>query len=74
MGKSVIFGRSTPGVMSANRDQEEEIFDTARELAADERAAYLAEKCGQDADLRQRIEEMLEIGRASCRERVLDHV
>jgi hypothetical protein len=45
--------------MSANRDREEEIFDTARELAADERAAYLAEKCGQDADLRQRIEEML---------------
>jgi serine/threonine protein kinase len=45
--------------MSANRDREEEIFDTARELAAAERAAYLAEKCGQDADLRQRIEEML---------------
>src|ERR1051325_4071338 len=45
--------------MSANRDREEEIFDTARELAADERAAYLAEKCGQDADLLQRIEEML---------------
>jgi serine/threonine protein kinase len=45
--------------MSANRDREEEIFDTARELAADERAACLAEKCGQDADLRQRIEEML---------------
>jgi eukaryotic-like serine/threonine-protein kinase len=45
--------------MSVNRDREEEIFDTARELAADERAAYLAEKCGQDADLRQRIEEML---------------
>jgi len=45
--------------MSANRDREEEIFDAARELAADERAAYLAEKCGQDADLRQRIEEML---------------
>src|SRR5687768_7330852 len=45
--------------MSANRDREEEIFDAARELAADERAAYLAERCGQDADLRQRIEGML---------------
>src|SRR5687768_16201720 len=45
--------------MSANRDWEEEIFDTARELAAHERAAYLAQRCGQDADLRQRIEEML---------------
>src|SRR6185503_8914253 len=45
--------------MSANRDRDEEIFDTARELAADERAAYLAERCGQDADLRQRIEGML---------------
>jgi len=45
--------------MSANRDQEEEIFDAARELAAHERAAYLANVCGQDADLRQRIEGML---------------
>ena len=45
--------------MSANRDREEEIFDAARELAAHERAAYLANVCGQDADLRQRIEGML---------------
>jgi eukaryotic-like serine/threonine-protein kinase len=45
--------------MSANRDREEEIFDAARELAAHERAAYLAEVCGQDVDLRQRIEGML---------------
>ena len=45
--------------MSANRDREEKIFDAARELAAHERAAYLANVCGQDADLRQRIEEML---------------
>jgi serine/threonine protein kinase len=45
--------------MIANRDREEEIFDAARELAAHERAAYLAERCGQDADLRQRIEGML---------------
>jgi serine/threonine protein kinase/WD40 repeat protein len=45
--------------MSVNRDREEEIFDSARELAADERAAYLANVCGQDADLRQQIEGML---------------
>ena len=45
--------------MSADRDQEEEIFDAARELAAHERAAYLAKRCGEDADLRQRIEGML---------------
>jgi len=51
--------------MSANRDLEEEIFDAARELAADERAAYLAEKCGHDADLRQRIEGMLEADAAA---------
>jgi len=51
--------------MSANRDREEEIFDAARELAAHERAAYLAERCGQDADLRQRIEGMLEADAAA---------
>jgi serine/threonine protein kinase len=51
--------------MSANRDREEEIFDTARELAGDERAAYLAERCGQDADLRQRIEGMLKADAAA---------
>ena len=51
--------------MTASRDREEEIFDTARELAADERAAFLAEKCAQDADLRQRIEGMLEADAAA---------
>ena len=45
--------------MSTDRDREEGIFDAARELAADGRAAYLAERCGQDANLRQRIEGML---------------
>src|SRR5688572_33310963 len=59
MGKIVILGTSTLGVMSANRDREEEIFDVARELAAHERAAYLSERCGQDADQRERIERML---------------
>src|SRR6266540_601225 len=65
MRKGVILGTSTLGVMSANRDREEEIFDTARELAAEERAAYLAERCGQDADLRERIEGMLEADAAA---------
>src|SRR6185295_15653443 len=60
-----MFGKSTPGVMSAKRDREEEIFDTARELAADDRAAYLAGACGQDADLRQRIERMLQADSAA---------
>ena len=51
--------------MSVNRDREEEIFDAARELAAHDRAAYLAERCGQDANLRQRIEGMLEADAAA---------
>jgi len=51
--------------MSANRDREEEIFDAARELAANERAAYLVDMCGQDADLRKRIEGMLEADAAA---------
>src|SRR5688572_20614973 len=51
--------------MSASRDREEEIFDAARELAAHERAAYLAKRCGEDADLRQRIEGMLEADAAA---------
>ncbi len=51
--------------MNANRDRDEEIFDAARELADEERAAYLAKMCGQDADLRQRIEAMLEADAAA---------
>jgi serine/threonine protein kinase/tetratricopeptide (TPR) repeat protein len=51
--------------MSAKRDREEEIFDAARELASNERAAYLAMRCGQDADLRLRIEGMLEADAAA---------
>jgi serine/threonine protein kinase len=51
--------------MSANRDHEEEIFDAARELAAHERAAYLAKACGADAPLRQRIVSMLEADAAA---------
>jgi eukaryotic-like serine/threonine-protein kinase len=52
--------------MSANRDREEEIFDGARELAANGRAAYLAEKCGHDAGLCQRIEGTLAAETAAC--------
>jgi eukaryotic-like serine/threonine-protein kinase len=47
--------------MSPNRDQEEEIFEGASELTGDKRAEYVAEKCGHDADLRKRIEDMLEV-------------
>ena len=53
--------------MSANRDREEEIFDAARELAAHDRAAYLAETCAQDAALRQQIEGMLKADAAARR-------
>jgi serine/threonine protein kinase/WD40 repeat protein len=51
--------------MSAKRDREEELFNIARELAADERPAYLAKSCGQDAELRRRIEGMLEADAAA---------
>src|ERR1043165_559262 len=52
--------------MNPNRDREEQLFDAAREIAsAEERAAYLAEACGQDVVLRQRIEEMLGSDRAA---------
>ena len=56
-----MYGRNTFDEMGANRDREEAIFDAARELeSASERAAYLAEQCGKDAELRQRVEGMLE--------------
>ena len=51
--------------MSANRDREEEIFDAAREVTANERAAHLAEVCGLDADLHKQIEGMLEADAAA---------
>ncbi|HZR17580.1 MAG TPA: protein kinase [Verrucomicrobiae bacterium] len=53
--------------MSQNRDREEAIFDAARELAPGAaRAAYLLEECGQDAELRKRIEAMLEADGAAA--------
>src|SRR5215471_17456414 len=46
--------------MNPNQGREETLFETAREItSAEERAAYLARACGQDAGLRERIEAML---------------
>jgi serine/threonine protein kinase/WD40 repeat protein len=46
--------------VNAERNREEEIFDIARSLSTPgEREAYLAQACGDDAGLRQRIEDML---------------
>ena len=41
-------------------DREEAIFNAAKSLPASDRAAYLSAACGQDAALRQRIEQLLE--------------
>jgi hypothetical protein len=52
--------------LSAERDREEEIFDVAREIAsAEERAAYLADACGRDVELSERIERMLKADAAA---------
>ncbi|HUE71664.1 MAG TPA: serine/threonine-protein kinase, partial [Pirellulaceae bacterium] len=40
--------------------KEEQIFHQALELSGDRRATYLDEACGQDADLRQRVEALLQ--------------
>ena len=46
--------------MNPDQSREETIFEAAREIASTEdRAAYLARACGQDAGLRERIEAML---------------
>ena len=39
---------------------EQDIFDAALELDADRRAAYLDKACGTDAELRQRIDTLLQ--------------
>lgn len=45
--------------------QEEEIFDTARQIAdGAERRAYLERVCATDLELQSRVEELLQIGRA----------
>src|SRR5215472_11273043 len=45
--------------MSANRKQELELFTEAIQLALEERIAFLDRACGDDADLRHRIEVLL---------------
>jgi serine/threonine protein kinase/tetratricopeptide (TPR) repeat protein len=45
--------------MSANRKQELELFTEAIQLAMKERIAFLDRACGEDADLRHRIEVLL---------------
>ncbi len=40
---------------------EAEIFAVALELPPEERSAYLDRVCGEDADLRARIEELLQL-------------
>jgi eukaryotic-like serine/threonine-protein kinase len=50
----------------AQVDREEAIFNAARTLPAGDRAAYLQAACGQDAQLRMRIERLLDShGRAA---------
>ena len=46
--------------MSASPDREIAVFSGARRLDAERRAAFLDESCGDDVDLRKRIEELLE--------------
>src|SRR6185369_16440067 len=45
---------------SSDTAREEAIFNAARTLPKPERATYLAAACGQDGNLRQRIEVLLE--------------
>ncbi|MBI2947262.1 MAG: serine/threonine protein kinase [Verrucomicrobia bacterium] len=46
--------------MSASPDREIAVFSGARRLDAERRTAFLDESCGDDVDLRRRIEELLE--------------
>ncbi|MBI4660096.1 MAG: serine/threonine protein kinase [Verrucomicrobia bacterium] len=46
--------------MSAAVPREIALFGVARRLSLERRAAYLEESCGDDVDLRRRIEELLE--------------
>src|SRR5205809_863401 len=48
--------------MSEPSERELTVFSTARRLPAGERAPYLNEACGVDAQLRQRVEELLRAG------------
>ena len=42
-----------------------EVFEGARSLAAEQRAAYLDEACGRDGELRGEVEELLRVGTAA---------
>ncbi len=46
--------------MSDFPNREVEVFTAAMQLPVDERAAYLAQACGGNASLRQRVEALLE--------------
>ena len=49
--------------MDAKRwGQINEIYDRALDLCGDERAGFLAEACGDDADLRREVESLLAAG------------
>ncbi|HWV99814.1 MAG TPA: protein kinase [Candidatus Acidoferrum sp.] len=47
-------------------EHEIEVFNTALELPAGERAAYLDRECAGDAALRQRVEELVKASEESC--------
>lgn len=47
-------------------EHEIEVFNTALELPAGKRAAYLDRECVGDAALRQRVEELLKVNEESC--------
>lgn len=52
---------------STNPPAAEFLFHRALDLSGDERAAFLASACGNDAALRQRLEALLRANDASCR-------
>ena len=45
--------------MSESHDKLETIFAAALELPGEEQQAFIAQACGQDAELRQRVERLL---------------
>ncbi len=51
--------------MTEPPDREAAVFGAARQLPAGARAAYLDQTCGGDADLRRRVEQLLQAGEAA---------
>jgi hypothetical protein len=51
--------------MNLPSDREAAIFNTARRIPPGERAFYLEGACAGDADLRQRVEELLRANEAA---------